>query len=162
MKQKLQKMSMSQALVQFRRELQDEPALTSNERIHLMEEFKSQFDRTGDYDFAFDHVMAKLVPALAHVKSMEKNVNFADYWKSMNTVNKGLFGVFQNEEGKARSIIDEEFKSGKREVDVLNALLLAGTNFYDRPLTQAETDKLRYLVISEKVKLSNKGVKIND
>jgi hypothetical protein len=161
----IQKQKLSEALLQFRRELQDEPALTSNERIHLMEEFKREFDRTGDYDFAFDHVMQKLVPALSRIKSMEKNAKFTDYWKSMNgkdELSKGFFDIFQNEEGKARKLIDEYFGSGKREIDILNAFIIRATDFYKRPLSQSETDKLRYLVISEKVRLINRGVKITD
>ena len=159
---KLQKMSLSSALVQFRRELGEEPSLTSNERIHLMEEFKRYFDQSLDYDLAYDHVMSKLVPALARVKAQKPDFN--TYWKSMNgkEFDKGFFDIFQNEEGRARKLIDEYFGEGKREVDILNAFILRAADFYKRPITQAETDKLRYLVISEKVRLINRGVKITD
>jgi hypothetical protein len=157
---KIQKMNLSSALLQFRRELQDEPGLTSNDRIKLMEGFKVQFERIGDYTMAYEHAMAPLL-----VAGRKKSVSFNSFWKEMNSgneVNKGFFDIFQNEEGKARKLIDEYFGEGKREVDILNAFILRAADYYKRSLSQAETDKLRYLVISEKVRLINRGVKITD
>ena len=151
-------MSLSEALIRFRGELSEVPRLSSNDRIRLMEEFKSAFDRSMDYDLASERILGQLMASF----SRSKKADFASYWKGMNRLDKGLLDVFQSEEKKARRMIDEEFADGKREVDILNALILAGRNFYMRPLTQAETDKLRYLVISEKVQLSNKGVRITD
>jgi hypothetical protein len=120
-----------------------------------MNEFLSYFRNSFDYDLAVDRVMEHLIPSL----SRKSGNIFKDYWKS-RTIEK-LFG-FNNEVSRARKLIDEEFKSGKREVDVLDGLLMAAQQFFNRPLEQVEIDKLRYLVIDEKVKLRRSGEKIKD
>ena len=152
----IQKFSLIVAQQQFWRELKD-LGLSDKERMRLMEKFKESFNRSYDYDLAASSVLEDLVNA-------KKEMTFKEVFGSIGKkkISKGLFDFLSGEQGKARRMIDEEFEAGKREVDILDALLLAGSNFYKRPLTQEETDKLRFLVISEKVKLDNKGVKINE
>jgi hypothetical protein len=157
----IQKMSEAQALIKFRAELSGVGGLSSSDRIKLMEEFKHYFSQSMDYDLALNRVMEQLMPSISRSRSQNQ---FPDLWKSMGAPLpfEKFFGIFQNEESKARRMIDEEFKLGKREVDVLNGLLLAGQQFFQRPLKQDEIDKLRFLVISEKVRLYNQGVKITE
>lgn len=145
-------MSLLDALYRFRNEIKD-LNISSSERIKLMEDFKQAFNRSLDYDLAFNRVAPQLMPEL-------KSMTFKSFWKSYNS--KEFSKFLGTEEKKARRIIDEEFARGEREVNIINDLLMEAQDQLGRPLTQGEIDKLRYLVIDEKVKLRRNNMPIKD
>lgn len=158
MKQIQKKTSLQEALLRFRSELSGSN-LTAQQRISLMEDFKYWFERTGgDFDLAFNRISDKIMPDMERVKNM-KLPNFKNYWKLNKAEVRKLFG-FKTADSEIRASIKEGFVSGLREVDVINALLINAMEHFKRPLTQPEIDKIRYSVISEKVRLNEQGVKI--
>ena len=155
MKNNFQKMSVLDALYRFRNEIKD-LNISSSQRIKLMEDFKQAFQRSLDYDLAFDRISGEIAPEFAH------SMTFKSFWSEMNSNDFNKFFGIKNNLDKLRGWIDSEFRSGKREVDILNELLLEGQEQFARPLEQNEIDKFRYIVIDEKVKLRRQGIKIAD
>ena len=150
-KQQIDKDSLATAKIRFWGELRD-LGLSQSKKEKLLTEFERWFDESLDYDLASNHVLETIM-------SMKSMSAFKEVFSSIGQkkINKGFF---ENEQDKARRMIDEEFKSGKREIDILDDLLLSVQRSFGRSLEQFEIDRLRYLVIDEKVKLNTKGVKI--
>ena len=157
----IKKMSLLDAITRFRNEIKD-LKISANKRVQLLESFKQAFSRSLDYDLAFDRVAGEIAPEFARSITV---MPFKSFWKAINEPPKEdfakLFGI-TNAVQDYRNFIDSEFKSGKREVDIINELLLDAQNKLNRPLDQSEIDKFRYVVIDEKVKLRRNGIKIAD
>jgi len=152
-KETIQKMSLLVALKQFHEEIAD-LKISSSEKQKAMQEFKQAYERSLDYDLAVDRVIPKLAPEF-------KSRTFKSFWNVLNGDTDIRKGFFTTEESKLRGAIANGFKEGLTEVAVINALVLNASEFFKRPPTQIETDKIRYYVISEKIKLQSKGVEIN-
>jgi len=152
-KEEVRKMSLLVALKQFHEEIAD-LKISSSDKQRAMQEFKQAFERSLDYDLAVDRVIPKLAPEF-------KSRTFKSFWDVLNGSTDIRKGFFSTEESKLRNAIADGFKEGLTEVAVINALILNASNFFKRPPTQDEIDKLRYFVISEKIKLRSKGVEVN-
>jgi hypothetical protein len=59
---------------------------------------------------------------------------------------------------KLRLAINEEFRSGKDEATIMNALILDASKYFGRPLRQKEVDIIKMHVINEKVRLEEEGI----
>src|SRR5579859_3251624 len=146
MKQDIQKASLLAALADFRRDLVD-MNLREEDRRNLMDKFKDAYNRSLDPDLAMDAIYNDLMRATRNAKA-GKSI-FKGFWSQM---------LGNSEERNMRQLIDNSYKQGQTEDQILEALTNRAMSQVSRPLTVWERDILRMLTVDEKVRMRDAGV----
>jgi cysteinyl-tRNA synthetase len=150
---KFNKASLLAALFRFRQELSD-LNIDDAEKLKLLEEFKEAYSRSLDEDLAMDAIYSHLMSA---VRYSHRKPAFKSQWENMN---KGFWSQFaaKSEEKRARQLIDNSFRNGMSEDEILQTLVNEGMSQKGSILSPRERDIIRMLVIDEKVRMRDAGV----
>lgn len=159
----IKKMSTGVALIQFRNQLGG-LKLDSEQRKVLMEQFRSQYERIGDFDLASMEVFDDLIPKLSRGRREKKQ--FTAWWedsvsspeKVRKEIVQKLFGFGSSGAVKQlRDYIDRELLSGTPQSVIRNSLVLDAQKYFGRDLSEKELDIIDFNLTGEKVRLREQG-----